>query len=230
MPDFRSVTTCVAAAVLASMGTVQPVGEQQATGSESGRTVAVSDTAAAMTTIDSIGSAIRRVRSLAPLPIEAANRGRKDSRMEADENQVSVGVGAILASKGEVLLMRRAQPHGQGSWSTPGGYLEPGESFADCARREAREETGLALEDPEFLAVTNDVFDDGRHFLTVWMVGRTRRGRRADLKPNEEVAEFGWFRPDDLPSPLFTPFENLVRGRSHPPRGLNDWLASPASR
>lgn len=151
--------------------------------------------------------------------------------METDDDRVSVGVGAVLASDGEVLLMRRAQPHGRGTWSTPGGYLEPGETFEDCARREAREETGLGLEDPRFLAVTNDVFDDGRHFLTVWMVGRARPGRRrADVEPGREVAEFGWFRPDDLPSPLFTPFENLVRGRGHPPPASDGWLTPPVRR
>lgn len=146
--------------------------------------------------------------------------------MRTDESRVSVGVGAILVSEGEVLLMRRAQPHGQGTWSTPGGYLEPGESFEACARREALEETGLGLEDPAFLALTNDVFDDGRHFLTVWMVGRARRRRGADVEPNEEVAEIGWFRPDALPSPLFTPFENLVRGRGYPPPASDAWLPS----
>lgn len=169
------------------------------------------------------------VLSLAPTPIEPADRRRKASRMVTDDNQISVGVGAVLAHEGDVLLMRRAQPHGYGTWSTPGGYLEPGESFEECARREALEETGLRLEDPGFLAVTNDVFDDGRHFVTVWMVGRARRGRGADVEPSEEVAEIGWFPHDDLPSPLFPPFENLVRGHAYPPPATNAWLASAAS-
>ncbi len=143
------------------------------------------------------------------------------------DTRISVGVGAILVSEGEVLLMRRAQPFGRGTWSTPGGYLEPGESFAACAKREALEEVGLTLEDPEFLAVTNDLFDDGRHFLTVWMAGRARRRRPVDVETNEEVTEIGWFRPDDLPSPLFTPFANLVCGHGHPPPASNSWLTLP---
>ena len=44
-----------------------------------------------------------------------------------------------------VVLLRRAVDPGFGSWDLPAGYLEPGESFEDGARREAREETGLEV-------------------------------------------------------------------------------------
>jgi len=37
---------------------------------------------------------------------------------------------------------------GQRFWATPGGGLDPGESYAQAARRELLEETGLAVEDP----------------------------------------------------------------------------------
>jgi 8-oxo-dGTP pyrophosphatase MutT (NUDIX family) len=37
---------------------------------------------------------------------------------------------------------------GQRFWATPGGALDPGESYVQAARRELLEETGLAVEDP----------------------------------------------------------------------------------
>lgn len=46
----------------------------------------------------------------------------------------------VLNNKNQVLLQRRAD---NGFWGYPGGSMELGESFEDCARREVLEETGL---------------------------------------------------------------------------------------
>ncbi|HEX7196403.1 MAG TPA: NUDIX domain-containing protein [Candidatus Limnocylindria bacterium] len=45
-----------------------------------------------------------------------------------------------------ILLLRRAVEPGLGAWDLPAGYLDPGESFEDAARRETREEAGLDVE------------------------------------------------------------------------------------
>ena len=129
----------------------------------------------------------------------------------------SVGVGIIVRRAGEVLLVRRDGVHGAGTWSTPGGHLDPGESLEACAAREAREETGVEVEEISFLAITNDVFEEeDRHYLTVWMEAELAEGE-AEPRDTDELSEVGWFAPGELPRPLFLPLANLLEGRCHPP-------------
>lgn len=56
-----------------------------------------------------------------------------------------------------------------GTWQLPGGHLEHGEDFTTCAEREGLEETGLSLRGGEVIAVTNDVFPEGKHYITIFV-------------------------------------------------------------
>jgi 8-oxo-dGTP diphosphatase len=125
-------------------------------------------------------------------------------------------VAILITADERVLLVRRKNAHGAGTWAPPGGHLEFGESLAECAAREAHEETGVDVRDVRFLAITNDVFEtEGLHYITVWMQG-TAGGAEPSIKAADEVAELGWFAWDALPQPLFLPLQNLLAGRRYP--------------
>lgn len=53
----------------------------------------------------------------------------------------------IINPQGQLLLQKRADNH---FWGYPGGSLELGESFEECAKREAFEETGLECIDLQY--------------------------------------------------------------------------------
>ena len=128
-----------------------------------------------------------------------------------------VGTAMILNRDGKVLLMKRKSPHGQGTWSTPGGHLDFGETLEGCAARESKEEVGVDVVDIRFRSVTNDVFEpQGKHYVTIWMEG-TPIGEPG-IVADQEVEEIGWFAWDALPRPLFLPLENLVKQNSYPPK------------
>ena len=52
-----------------------------------------------------------------------------------------------------ILLLKRAVEPGAGAWDLPAGYLDPGESFEQAARRETLEEAGLEVELVELAGV-----------------------------------------------------------------------------
>jgi 8-oxo-dGTP diphosphatase len=128
-----------------------------------------------------------------------------------------VGVGCIVMSEGRVLLV---QSRRSGKWSTPGGNLDFGESPAECAIRETMEEAGIAISNPRFVAMTNDVMPEtGRHYVTIWMAGDPDTATPR-IQDTTEIAEVGWFDPASMPLPRHPYFANLLAGQTlpaHPP-------------
>ena len=86
-------------------------------------------------------------------------------------NQVRVGVAAVIFREGRILLGERIGSHGANTWATPGGHLELGESIEECAERETLEETGLEVGAFKKLGFTNDIFEkEGKHYVTLYVV------------------------------------------------------------
>ena len=126
-----------------------------------------------------------------------------------------IGVGVVIRRDNEVLLLRRHNVHGAGTWSTPGGYFEYGETPEQCAAREALEETDVTITGVRFLAVTNDFFPERqKHFITLWMHADYAAGD-AELHAPDESTEVRWFPNDQLPEPLFLCFANLTQGSAY---------------
>lgn len=131
--------------------------------------------------------------------------------MTSTPNYPRVGVGIFIFRNGKFLMGKRMGSHGEGTWSVPGGHLEWGESFADTAKREVLEETGLLIKNIRFGAVTNDIFGaEAKHYVTIWMLSDWDGGRERIMEPDKYV-EQSWFTFDTLPSPLFLPWEQLLK-------------------
>ncbi len=127
-----------------------------------------------------------------------------------------VGVGVCIVKNGKVLLGQRLNAHGEGTWCFPGGHLEFGESWEDCARREVKEETGIAVTNIKYVACTNDIFtDESKHYITVYMQADWKSGTARVLEPDRMV-KWQWFEWDSLPKPFFLPLQHLVESGFRP--------------
>ncbi len=121
-----------------------------------------------------------------------------------------VGLGVIILREGRVLLGRRRNAHGEGSWSCPGGHLEFGETIEECARRETREETGMEIQLVRHAAFTNNLFEDrGKQYVTLYVTAEWKSGEPENLEP-EYCDGWEWFGWDRLPEPLFPPLRSLL--------------------
>ena len=69
-----------------------------------------------------------------------------------------VGVGAVVVEDDRVLLVQRAREPGLGLWSIPGGAVELGETIAQAAVREVREECHIEVE-PGGVLSTHDLIE-----------------------------------------------------------------------
>lgn len=127
-----------------------------------------------------------------------------------------VGVGVILTKDSKVLLLKRKNAHGEGTWGFPGGHLELHEEFEDCVKREVEEETGIKVSNIRFAGLTNDVFKkENKHYITVFMLCSWKSGE-AQIKEPEKCVAQAWFEWENLPEPLFLPITNLLKQGYHP--------------
>lgn len=115
----------------------------------------------------------------------------------------------IINEKNQVLLQKRTD---NGFWGYPGGSMELGESFEECAKREALEETGLeCMELTYFTHMSGEkmhyTYPNGDEVYISEVVFLCRK-YQGELKVQEtEVQEQRFFDLDKLPeniSPINT--------------------------
>ena len=123
-----------------------------------------------------------------------------DPRSYPDRPVLAVSAAVFRGRK--VLIVRRARAPGRGFYTLPGGGVEAGETLAEAAARDLREETGLTVA-PVGLAGHREVImrdKDGRaerHFVVLCFAARWIAG---DPAANEEISEAAWRDPAELAS------------------------------
>ena len=110
---------------------------------------------------------------------------------EGRKRRVECAGAVITDENGRLLLVRRAHDPGRGTWSLPGGRIEPGESAAAAAGREVREETGLVVQVGELLQ-TVDLRGGYRvHDFAATVVG-------GELQAGDDASDVRWCTPAEI--------------------------------
>jgi ADP-ribose pyrophosphatase YjhB (NUDIX family) len=123
-----------------------------------------------------------------------------------------VRCSAVVFRDREILLVRRSA---SGDWVLPGGTPHPAESMAACARRETREETGLAVEPARIAFVLESLGPrPGLHIVDLVFLAALSEGQREPRSAEPEL------------SPAFVPLSELHQLDLRPPiaghlRGLH---------
>ena len=111
-----------------------------------------------------------------------------------------VVTAAVIERGGRYLVTRRQQGvHLEGLWEFPGGKCDPGESLADCLRRELREELGVeATIGAEVLSTTHAYPERS---VELHFIGCTLRG-----DPSPQLGQkMRWVAREELRSLEFPP-------------------------
>jgi ADP-ribose pyrophosphatase YjhB (NUDIX family) len=125
-----------------------------------------------------------------------------------------VGVGAVVWRDDRVLLIKRGKPPRQDTWSLPGGRQELGETVAEAAQREVREETGLEIVVRDVVAVVDaiDRDDDGQiayHYTLIDVLAEWHSG---EAIAGDDATAVVWATLDELAQyELWSETERIIR-------------------
>jgi 8-oxo-dGTP diphosphatase len=137
-----------------------------------------------------------------------------------------VGIAVIVVNPkhypDSVLVSERLSSHGKGNYQLPGGHLEYGESFEECAQRELKEETNLDSSSFKLIHVTNDIFseEDGgpKHYVTLFLKTIIDDYSMLKCLEPEKSSDWIWVKWNDLKNmKLFAPLRQTVNNKNFNP-------------
>ena len=119
----------------------------------------------------------------------------------------------VINERAEVLLQLRRDTQ---TWAPPSGGVEPGETVAQCAIREVREEAGIEVLPEAIVAVLsgeeyNVTYPNGDQMATVTTVFRCRPLQAGAPRVNDdESQEIRYFPLDALPENMFARHRMII--------------------
>jgi NAD+ diphosphatase len=116
----------------------------------------------------------------------------------------------VAVVKERQILLGHSNRFPQTFYSVLAGFVEPGETFEECVRREIKEEVGVDIKNIQYFSSQPWPFPDSL------MVGFTAEYSGGEIcVDGEEIVDAGWFTPENLPE---------IPGKISISRSLIDWF------
>ena len=104
-------------------------------------------------------------------------------------------ISLVYSDGGDVLLLKQNYIS-RSNMNLVSGYMVPGESVAECARREIKEETGLDVEELEL--VRTDWFEKSQVLMIGFFARVSEESRKRTLHLSVEVDGAEWFPASEI--------------------------------
>ncbi len=130
--------------------------------------------------------------------------------MDTPIPRLAIGV-LIFNEKNQILFSRRLAKHANGTHCPPGGHIEFGETIEQASIREAKEETGLDINNIRVVSFTEDFHEsENRHYVTFITVGTICGGELSNPEPHKHTP-WEWVDWDKMPRPLLLSMDNFMK-------------------
>ncbi len=103
--------------------------------------------------------------------------GRNKQKHKPGSTIPTTRISVIVVTPDKKILLVKHRKGSRSYWVLPGGRLEYGETFEECAVRELLEETGLEVQVDRFLFLSEAIAPDrSRHIVNIYVKGHVIGG------------------------------------------------------
>ncbi|HEX8763303.1 MAG TPA: NUDIX domain-containing protein [Candidatus Saccharimonadales bacterium] len=129
-----------------------------------------------------------------------------------NEPHVKVGCEVVIRKGNQILLGKRKNIYGDGTWALPGGHLEPNERLVDAICREIKEELdgNVSPTDLKLVSIVDGIpgANGNTHFIHVTFELLDPAFEPQLMEP-DMCAEWRYFDLSALPEELFPPHKDI---------------------
>lgn len=119
--------------------------------------------------------------------------------MSKEKFALYAAVYILLEKEGKILLLRRYNTGWEdGKYTLPAGHFDGGETVKAAAAREAREETGVEIQEEDLDIVHVLHINTDKEYISYFLKANTWKGEPTNTEP-EKSDDMKWFPMDNLP-------------------------------